>query len=258
VVPFAIAAVAVVVLWTLAIAHERTKLIFFRYVRDWVTLTFTLVAYREMDWFTPKYQDHHLEQQWMMWDRVVLHDWGLQRMIESTGLMLPALLEFSYLLVYAVGPFTVAMLYVFHRGRLSGRVLFTYVLGTVMAYGLFPYFPSSPPRVVFPDADPPGITSAFRSLNLFLVGDYGIHSSVFPSAHVSSAFSAAWAMLLFLPDRKWLWRGMLLYAITVSIATVYGRYHYSVDALAGFGVSLAAAAITIVTLRPQKVLSQLR
>jgi membrane-associated phospholipid phosphatase len=150
------------------------------------------------------------------------------------------------------------MLYVFHRGRLSGRVLFTYVLGTVMAYGLFPYFPSSPPRVVFPDADPPGITSAFRSLNLFLVGDYGIHSSVFPSAHVSSAFSAAWAMLLFLPDRKWLWRGMLLYAITVSIATVYGRYHYSVDALAGFGVSLAAAAITIVTLRPQKVLSQLR
>ena len=33
---------------------------------------------------------------------------------------------------------------------------------------------------------------------------------------------------------------MLAYAISVSIATVYGRYHYGVDALAGFGVSLLA------------------
>jgi len=33
---------------------------------------------------------------------------------------------------------------------------------------------------------------------------------------------------------------LLLYSVSVAIATVYGRYHYAADALAGFGVSVAA------------------
>jgi membrane-associated phospholipid phosphatase len=33
---------------------------------------------------------------------------------------------------------------------------------------------------------------------------------------------------------------MAVYALSVSVATVYGRYHYGVDALAGFAVSLVA------------------
>ena len=50
-------------------------------------------------------------------------------------------------------------------------------------------------------------------------------------------------MLMYLPDRRRVGWGMLIYAVLVSIATVYGRYHYAVDALAGLGVSLAAAAL---------------
>ena len=37
---------------------------------------------------------------------------------------------------------------------------------------------------------------------------------------------------------------MLAYAISVSIATVYGRYHYAADAVAGFVVSLVAILAT--------------
>jgi membrane-associated phospholipid phosphatase len=135
------------------------------------------------------------------------------------------------------------MLYILHRRDVMGKVLFIYVVGTVAAYGLFPYFPSSPPRAVFPALDVPTANTLVRRLNLFLVGDYGIHSSVFPSAHVSSAFSAAWALLLYLPERRRLGWGMLIYAVLVSFATVYGRYHYAVDALAGLGVSVCAAAL---------------
>ena len=76
----------------------------------------------------------------------------------------------------------------------------------------------------------PNVMTALRQLNLWLVGDYGIHSSVFPSAHVSSAFSAAWALLAYLPERKRFGWGMLVYAVSVAVATVYGRYHYAADA----------------------------
>jgi membrane-associated phospholipid phosphatase len=36
---------------------------------------------------------------------------------------------------------------------------------------------------------------------------------------------------------------MLIYAISVCIATVYGRYHYVADVSAGFAVSLAALGV---------------
>lgn len=85
------------------------------------------------------------------------------------------------------------------------------------------------------------MNAVVRAINLAIVGGYGIHSSVFPSAHVSSAFSAAWALLAILPGR-WIGLSFTGYAVCVAVATVYGRYHYGVDALAGLGVSLAALA----------------
>lgn len=243
-IPWVIAAGVLVLILSLAYAEGEPKLRrAISYTRDWVPLALVLVAYREMDWFTPKYFDHHLEKLWIQWDRIALHTSGLQFLIERTGAWLPNLLELSYLLVYAVGPFSVAVLYILHRRDVMGKVLFVYVVGTVAAYALFPYFPSSPPRAVFPEMDLPAANTLIRRLNLFLVGGYGIHSSVFPSAHVSSAFSAAWAMLLYLPERRRLGWGLLVYAVLVSIATVYGRYHYAVDALAGLGISGGAAAL---------------
>jgi membrane-associated phospholipid phosphatase len=244
--PFMIAAAASALMFALSFAEANLSKNFFTYVRDWVTLALVLVGYRLMDWYTPQKSDQHLEKLWIVWDRWILH--GL-RLVEFTGPVLPGLLELSYLVVYAVGPFTVATLYVIHQRPRLGWVLFVYVVGTVAAYGLFPYFPSDPPRTVFPGEDLPQIVTPIRQLNLWLVGNYGIHSSVFPSAHVSSAFSAAWAMLIFLPDRKKLGRGMVTYAVLVSIATVYGRYHYAADVLGGFAISIGAAALTLLAKR---------
>jgi membrane-associated phospholipid phosphatase len=229
----------------LVYAESHANREFFSITRDWAPLFLTLVAYREMDRFTPLAWDHHLEFRWIEWDRSLLHGWGIQPAIESLGALLPGYLEFCYLLVYAVGPFTVAVLYVEHRRNLVNRVLFLYLLGTLLAYALFPYFPSQPPRTLFAGSDLPNVTTALRRFNLWIVNGYGIHSSVFPSAHVSSAFSAGWALLLYLPDRKRYGAGMLIYAASVAVGAVYGRYHYGVDVLAGLGVSVVAAGIVI-------------
>jgi membrane-associated phospholipid phosphatase len=230
--------VAAGVISLLAYGESRGNREFFSIARDWLPLALTLMAYREMDWFTPLGSDHHLELRWIQLDRTILHDWGFQRNIESLGAVLPAYLELCYLLVYAVGPFTVAVLYFEHCRDRVNRVLFLYLLGTLLAYALFPFFLSQPPRTLFAAQDVPKVMTPLRIINLWIVNGYGIHSSVFPSAHVSSAFSAGWALLLYLPERKRYGRGMLIYAASVAIAAVYGRYHYAVDVVAGFGVSL--------------------
>lgn len=243
----AVGVAAVVSLLALALSRfdKRAPSDPFSVCRDWLPIALTLVAYREMNWFTAAHPTHTLEHAWIVWDRLLLHQHGLQRLIEYAGWPLPGFLELCYLLVYGVGPFAVGTLYAYKRRDLVDRVLFTYLAGTLLAYGLFPYFPSEPPRTVFVGLDLPNIVTPLRRLNLAIVGGYGIHSSVFPSAHVSSAFSAGWALLVFLPEHRAVGSGMLVYAAAVAIATVYGRYHYAVDALAGFGISLVALALAI-------------
>jgi membrane-associated phospholipid phosphatase len=225
----------------------------FSVARDWIPLALTLIAYREMDWFSPLPRNYDMEMRWLGWDRRLLYDAGLQRAIEWLGPLLPGYLELCYLLVYAVGVFSVAVLYVQHRRELVNRLLLVYLAGTLLVYALFPYFPSDPPRTLFSGSDMPNIVTSLRQFNLWIVSGYAIHSSVFPSAHVSSAFSAAWALLWLLPDKKRFGFLTLAYAVSVAVATVYGRYHYAADAAAGLGVSVIAA-LTILPFAPRRPL----
>ncbi|MEO8132289.1 MAG: phosphatase PAP2 family protein [Bryobacteraceae bacterium] len=223
---------------TLAYLEKHTGSRVITTLRDWTALAATIVAYREMDLFTPARHDHHLEAVWILWDRRLIHGFGFQRLIEFTGPGIPYLLEFCYFVVYAVGPFSMGILYAIGKPARSQRFLLLYLLGTLGAYACFPYFPSEPPRTVYPGTDMPNIVGWFRRSNLMVVGNYGIHSSVFPSAHVSSAFSAAFGMLQALPEKKAIGRGLLVYAALVAVSTVYGRYHFAIDAVAGFGVAV--------------------
>jgi membrane-associated phospholipid phosphatase len=215
----------------------------FTYARDWLPLCLTLVAYREMDWFTPPYKDHHFERTWIVWDRTILHEWHVQNLIEALGPVLPTYLELCYLLVYAVGFYGITVLYLLHKRERIDAFVSVYALSGLLCYALFPFFPSDPPRTLFPSADLPTIVTPIRDLNMWMLSGAGIHSSVFPSAHVSTGFAAAWALTHLLPERPWFGRGLMIYAISMSIATFYGRYHYAIDALAGFAVSALAIAI---------------
>jgi membrane-associated phospholipid phosphatase len=225
-------------------AAGRTQWRWLDMVRDWLPLALALTAFRQMGWFAPQQHAYELEQTWVVWDRVLLREWGLRAAVESLGPALPALLEIAYLLVYVIGVFGVAVLYAYGVRDRVDRFLFLAVLGLLLCYVQFPFWPSEPPRTVFPGEDFPAVITVFRRFNWFLLGGYGIHTSVFPSAHVSGAFAAAWSMMLTLPEKPWVGRGLVILAILIAVATVYGRYHYAVDAVAGFGVSLVALAIT--------------
>ncbi len=236
--PWALLAVILAIILILS----RFRLAWTRLVRDIVPCVYALAAYREMNWFTPAVHDHRLERTWIVWDRRLLNDFHFQSAIESLGALFPSYLELCYVLVYTVAVSSVALLFVNRRRDQINRFWLAYLAGTLGAYGLFPYFPSEPPRTVFPGADLPHIETIVRRFNLWIVGGYGIHSSVFPSAHVSLAFSAAWGLMATIPERPWIGRIMAIYAFSVFVATIYGRYHYAIDGVAGIVVSLLAIA----------------
>ena len=213
------------------------------HLRNWIPLALMLLAYKEMGWLAPSSHDHRLEQSWIVWDHLLLSRLRLRSVIELAGPLFPSLLELCYVLVYALPAFSMSMLYVYRKSRDAESLLVIYLLGLFLSYVQFPFWPSEPPRIVFPGYDEPSMTTLFRQFNHWILGGYGIHTSVFPSAHVSGAFAAAFALKRVLRERPRLYRGVFVYATLVAIATVYGRYHYAVDAVAGVIVGIVAAAL---------------
>ena len=203
-------------------------------LRHTFPLAGVLLAYRQIGWFAQPQPDHALERSWVYWDQLLLADWGLTRAIDSLGPVLPSMLELLYLLTYVVAPAGLIILAASRRLDRADRMLACFAASAVAAYALYPFFPSEPPRTIFPGELSGSIDTMFRQMNWWILGMGGIHTSVFPSGHVSSALGVGIGLLLALPERKRYGVGMSIVATGIAIATVYGRYHYAVDAIAGF------------------------
>lgn len=217
-------------------------------VRDWVPPGLILLAYREMGWFAAPHPNHVLESHWVVWDRMVLRGGG-KAVIEAMGPLLPSILEIAYALVYALPLFALAMLYVYGKRAQSDRFLSIFALGVLLCYAQFPFWPSEPPRVVFFGEDFPMYSTVFRRFNLWMLGSYGIHTSVFPSAHVAGAFSTAFGIWRTLRRPKWVSRFLYVMAALIAIATVYGRYHYMADATAGLCIAVLVVVLDLMAFR---------
>jgi membrane-associated phospholipid phosphatase len=165
------------------------------------------------------------------------------------GPAFPSVLELGYSLTYALAPFSIVVLYIFNCRNRVDRFQFIFVLAVVLCCIQFPFWPSMPPRLLFPGEDFPAYDTVFRRFNWWLLGNWGIQTSVFPSAHVAEAFSTAFGMWRAMPESKWVTRFLLVMATLIALATVYGLYHYAADAAAGFAMAVLALAVGILTWR---------
>ena len=208
-----------------------------------------LLCYQQMGWFAQPHSDFALEHAWVRWDRLLLDEYGMQRAIEVLGPVVPGLLEFLYLLTYALAPIGLVILAACKRLDRADQYFAFYVASGVAAYALFPYFPSEPPRTVFAGELLSSYDTVFKQFNWWILGGAGIHTSVFPSGHVSTAVGCAFGLLYAMPDRRRYGVAMSLAAFGIAVATVYGRYHYAVDALAGIAASAFATAACVCIFR---------
>ena len=210
-----------------------------RITREWASMGLILVGYWSLEWFSRSHLSH-LQTTWLKWDQAVLHNAGLKNAIERNGSGLPILLETLYLLLYAIPPACLGVIYCCRARARSDRFLLILFLGTFTTYALLPLFPITSPRVAFPGLDLPSFTSLPRTINTWLLDNMDISTSVFPSGHVAVAFSSAFGVRSVLPHRRWIWSTVFGVAALVYVATIYGRYHYAVDGLASIGIAWLA------------------
>ncbi len=110
-------------------------------------------------------------------------------------------------------------------------------------------FPIESPHFSLPRASGPlaPLTGGFSTALIGVIETYGrVHGAAFPSAHVAGSMVAilcAWRY------RRWLFWATLPFFVCMMVATVYGRYHYVADVLAGMLVGAAGYAAGLKLMR---------
>lgn len=220
-----------------------------------------LVAYRETGLFLGPDTTHRLDEAFITWDRLLLHGAPVQAVLKAAAPWLQHYLELAYLLCYPLVPLGAMVVYWSTRKKVDvGKYAATderamngfwslVLLATLFSYAVYPFFPLTPPRVLFGDLPGPHVDPLLRRLNFWLLDHYGVQACLFPSGHVAAATAVAIAVRKYAPP---LTAWFILAGASIAAATVYGRYHYFADALAGMLVGMAAAGFLKLLAPPQQ------
>jgi membrane-associated phospholipid phosphatase len=109
-----------------------------------------------------------------------------------------------------------------------------------VCYTFFLLFPVAGPRYLFPLPENAATATPVAVLTHRLVAGGSAWGTAFPSSHVAVALVAAVCA-----GRGWRRLGAVLLpaAVALSFGTIYGQFHYAVDATAGAAVAAAALAL---------------
>ncbi|MDH3297260.1 MAG: phosphatase PAP2 family protein [Gemmatimonadota bacterium] len=162
------------------------------------------------------------------------------------------MLHFGYVSYYVVVP--AALIGGFSLGGEDGleRVAFTTALAFFLCYLCFAVFPVAGPRYEFARIVGPQTDGAVFGLVHSILESGSSKGTAFPSSHVAATVSA-W-LAAGLVDRRLMWI-LAPFAVSLTMGTVYGRFHYGIDTAVGLGVAMLAVAWTprlMARLRPAR------
>ena len=250
---------SVIVTLSPPVAGDPARSRFLSVVRDWIPSILILVAYRESGLFFTPDPTHRFDYLFIRLDALILKNPRAIHALESSAPWRQHYLEFSYFLCYPIVPLGLASLYLVQQRPLLAAPATTphqdsrsygpamehfwtaVLLASFTCYLLFPLVPLAPPRELFNDVPGPRVAPLLRGMNHWLLGKYAVGASLFPSAHVAATTAMALVIHRYLPRFGWLF---VVVAVSIALATVYGRYHYAADALAGAVVGVIAFRVS--------------
>ena len=139
-------------------------------------------------------------------------------------------LEIAYLAVYPLIP--IALVISLGLASDIDRFWSVVLITDFVCFGMLPWIQTRPPRALAPSVP---WQSTVRGVNMKLLGTTSIDVNTFPSGHAAEAFAIA---LLLSAAPSPIPALMFALALAISAGAVLGRYHYAVDAIAGWAVAL--------------------
>jgi membrane-associated phospholipid phosphatase len=159
---------------------------------------------------------------------------------EQPHRLLSWVLHTCYLAYYPILYGSPLGLWLAGRRDASRHTILAIMVTFYLCYAAFLFFPVAGPRYAFPTAHNAATEVWPARLAAWLLDHGDSWGAAFPSSHVAAAVVATGMAL-----RHWRRFGLALLPFTTGLilATVYGQFHYAVDALAGLAV--AALVLTV-------------
>jgi membrane-associated phospholipid phosphatase len=234
---FALLAAAVTLIW---LTRER-----WRPVRDLVPLASGAYLYVELRWLIPGLGRPHADAVVLRWEALLFPTNPSATWAPS--LPSPALseaLHLAYAAYYLIVLVPPLLLYLRGRRVEYARTMLALVVVYAICFLTYLVFPVDGPRyLVGPAMAPDG---PVRSAVLQLLAAGSSRGTAFPSSHVAASVVSSLCALAY--QRR---AGVVVATVTVglTLATVYGGFHYAVDALAGLVLGLAAWGVSTTSWR---------
>lgn len=218
----------------LACAAARSENGFLRFARHWYPLPLYIFCFEELQGLV-----HLIFQNWF--DRwLIAFDYNFAGVHPSVWLArfanppLNDFMQFAYMTYFLYLLILPAILYL-QRERLA---FWTVMTSTAIAhesvYVIAVLFPVESPYYSLASLQIKALHGGIFTAAIDLIERFGrVHGAAFPSAHVAGSMVAILAARRY---RPWLFWACLPFFICMCVATVYGRYHYVADVLAGIVV----------------------
>jgi membrane-associated phospholipid phosphatase len=217
---------------------ERAVAHLLRFVRVSYPVLLTPFLYTELDLLNQLHVQGYLDPTVESWEEALF---GAQLSVvwaeRQPWRWLSELMHLGYFSYYLLIPISAVVVY--RRGGQGDLHRFTMVTGLAffLCYVAFVVFPVTGPRYLYDQLQgTPARALLFDAVHAVAEGGSS-KGTAFPSSHVAATV-AAWLACRRVA-RRWYWTAAP-FVLLLTLGTVYGRFHYAVDALAGVFVALAA------------------
>jgi membrane-associated phospholipid phosphatase len=214
-----------------ATTHPRA-----RALRDLLPLAVGAFLYVELRWLIPALGRPHADDVVIEWERALFPTSPSATWAPSVpSVPLSETLHLAYASYYLLVLVPPVLLYL--RGRRSeyARTMLALVLVYAVCFLTYLLFPVDGPRYLLGAAAAP--EGPVRTVVLHLLAAGSSRGTAFPSSHVAASVVASLCALRF---QRPVGRVVALCTLGLALGTVYGGFHYAVDALAGGIVGLAS------------------
>jgi membrane-associated phospholipid phosphatase len=182
----------------------------------------------------PGWFDRYIVQFDLYWFRVHPTLW----LEQYAGPWLTEIMQGCYFSYYLTLPGVGGLLYFRSRRQEFELLMTASAVGYAACYGVFYLFPVEGPYHTLAACYRGELSGGFFHSLMAQIERFGrVHGGAFPSTHVVGTFVSWLTAWRYLPKLAW---GMTPFVAGMLIATIYGRYHYVADVLAGIVVAFVA------------------
>ncbi len=240
----------------LAWAASRSGNSALRFLRYWYALPLWTFLFEELTGLVHIIYPNWFDDWLIRFDHALTGVYPWDWLAQFANPALNDFMQFAYLTYFFALVALPAILYAQGKHREFWTVMTSMALAHYTVYTIAVLFPIQSPFHAFPALEHQILPGGPATLMINLVERYGrVHGAAFPSAHVAGAFAV---LLCAWQYRRWLfWLHLPLFCLMV-ISTVYGRYHYVGDCLAGLLTGAAGFAAAHLLMESRGAVPQIR